>query len=596
MRILLIYEVLNGLTQLALLELRALGHSVALIAATSDEAIRVQARTFKPDLVFSLVPDASMLDSITPLYPCLALRPGTSAQHGSGSLGEAILRGASRWGVRVIELGETQGSDRAWAAAEFPLRSASKSSILRDEFTHNAVRVILDAVNRYANRPSSYQGASPWPRPTPRCTSAAAEPDVRRIDWRRDAVGTILRTIHSADSAPGVLDSIYGMPVYLFGGHEEARLTGSPGEIIAQRNGAICRAGVDGAVWITHLKRANIPQGDSFKLPSAQVLAGYLHGVPEIGPEPQDCAGRPTYCDLWYEERDDVGYVRFDFYNRTLDTDQCRRLERVIRLARRRPTKVIVLFGGRDVWSDGIDLDQIEAAHDPAEEAWRNINAMNDLVLSLLMATDQLTIAALYGGASGGGLMMALATDRVMARDGILLNLNYRGLGGFPGSEYWTYTLPKRVGAEQARRLTEECLPMTARSARSIGIVDEVIQTADLGVDSYGQFLDQIRISARDWVQGPEYEAALRKKQARWQADDWVKPLELYRVAELAEISRILWGSTSRFHRVCSAVVRKQSCDEATSCLDSTDAVCANLYCDKARARMAQRLASVSLE
>jgi len=32
---------------------------------------------------------------------------------------------------------------------------------------------------------------------------------------------------------------------------------------------------------------------------------------------------------------------------------------------------------------------------------------------------------------------------------------------GLHGSEYWTYTLPRRVGAEHTARLTEACLVVT---------------------------------------------------------------------------------------------------------------------------------------
>src|SRR5687767_5212199 len=105
-----------------------------------------------------------------------------------------------------------------------------------------------------------------------------------------------------------------------------------------------------------------------------------------------------------------------------MGTDQCRRLMDAVLYARDRPTRAIVLFGGRDFWSNGIHLNLIEAAPDPAGESWRNINAMNDLVLSILNATGKVTIAAMYGSAGAGGLMMALAADRVFARDGIVLN------------------------------------------------------------------------------------------------------------------------------------------------------------------------------
>jgi putative two-component system hydrogenase maturation factor HypX/HoxX len=66
-----------------------------------------------------------------------------------------------------------------------------------------------------------------------------------------------------------VLDAIHGTAFHLFGAHREPVLRGRPGEIIAQRTGAICRATVDGAVWITHLKRRDTATEVWFKLPAS---------------------------------------------------------------------------------------------------------------------------------------------------------------------------------------------------------------------------------------------------------------------------------------------------------------------------------------
>ncbi|OAD21112.1 formyl transferase-like protein [Candidatus Thiomargarita nelsonii] len=55
---------------------------------------------------------------------------------------------------------------------------------------------------------------------------------------------------------------------------------------------------------------------------------------------------------------------------------------------------------------------------------------------------------------------MALAADKVYARDGIVLNPHYKTMGLY-GSEYWTYLLPRRVGQEKAIELTENCLPIS---------------------------------------------------------------------------------------------------------------------------------------
>jgi putative two-component system protein, hydrogenase maturation factor HypX/HoxX len=72
---------------------------------------------------------------------------------------------------------------------------------------------------------------------------------------------------------------------------------------------------------------------------------------------------------------------------------------------------------------------------------------------------SHLVIAGLSGNAGAGGAMLALAADYVLAREGVVLNPHYKGMGLY-GSEYWTYTLPRRVGAAQAVAVTEGYRPI----------------------------------------------------------------------------------------------------------------------------------------
>src|SRR5690606_33890084 len=110
-----------------------------------------------------------------------------------------------------------------------------------------------------------------------------------------------------------------------------------------------------------------------------------------------------------YEESGPVGFVRFSFPGGAMGTDRCRRLLEAYRFACSRPTQVVVLGACRDFFSNGIDLNLIEAADDPAAESWANVRAMNDLVEAVLTTTDRLTVAALGGNAAAGGVMLALA-------------------------------------------------------------------------------------------------------------------------------------------------------------------------------------------
>ena len=168
--------------------------------------------------------------------------------------------------------------------------------------------------------------------------------------------------------------------------------------------------------------------------------------MPVHGPIPDG----HTWREIAYTEHDGVGHLRFDFYNGAMSTDQCRRLLDAYRYARsRRQTSVIVLEGGDDFFSNGIHLNVIEAAADPGEESWWNLHAIDDVVREVLETDSHLVISALAGDAAAGGVPFALAADHVVAREDVVLNPYYRHMGGLYGSEYWTYLLPRRVGAER---------------------------------------------------------------------------------------------------------------------------------------------------
>ena len=110
----------------------------------------------------------------------------------------------------------------------------------------------------------------------------------------------MLRKLLSADGNPGVLDEIGGLGVFLYGGYEEERLRGEPGALIATRDGAICRATGDRAVWIPSLKQA----GDGhFKLPATMVLGPEQPGrrTGTAACAPGTSPGR-TYRQIRYEE------------------------------------------------------------------------------------------------------------------------------------------------------------------------------------------------------------------------------------------------------------------------------------------------------
>jgi len=431
------------------------------------------------------------------------------------------------------------------------LPACSKSSLYRTEVADAALAAALAPVSRFAS--GSYRPAPlDYGRPgvTGRCRPPCRQAD-RRIDWSAEPTSSVVAKLRAADSSPGVLDVIAGAEYFLVGGYEDDHLRGQPGAIIARRGGAICRATTDGAVWIPQLRSRPAPGGPrTFKLPATLALHGSLAGVPRIpAPLSLESGGR-TYREISYREDGGVGYLEFSFPGGAMSTGQCSRLLAAYRYAQDRPVRVIVLGSPRDFFGNGIHLNVIEAADDPAAESWRNINAIDDLVEAILTTTGKLTVAALAGNAAAGGLMLALAADQVWCRAGAVLNPHYR-LMGLHGSEYWTYTLPRRVGAEHAARLTGACLPVSPAAALRCGLIDRVI------AGGIADYRPQVADLASQLAQGPGYPARLAAKARELAAAERQRPLSAYRAAELAVMSRNFSGPGEPYPRLRRAFVYK---------------------------------------
>jgi putative two-component system hydrogenase maturation factor HypX/HoxX len=225
-----------------------------------------------------------------------------------------------------------------------------------------------------------------------------------------------------------------------------------------------------------------------------------------------------------------------------MSTDQCRRLIAAIRFAKTRPSKVLMLVGGPDFWSNGIHLNAIEATGRPADASWENINAIDDVAREIITSTDRITISALCGNAGAGGVFLALAADRVWIRNGLILNPHYKGMGNLYGSEYWTYLLPRRVGETRACEITERRLPMGAKEAVDSRLADaRFARTA-------GEFLRAAIRRAQAMAADTAWSALLLEKRAQREKDEAAKPLERYREEELARMKLNFYGFDPSYH------------------------------------------------
>jgi putative two-component system protein, hydrogenase maturation factor HypX/HoxX len=520
MKILLLTHAFNSLTQRLHVELSRREHMVSVEFDINDTVTREAVDLFEPDLILATFLKRAIPRDLYDKNLCLIVHPGPPGDRGPSALDWAILKGATEWGVTVLQAEAEMDAGPIWGSAHFPMRAATKSSLYRREVTEAALSAVLEAINRVESGTYTPERITGALRPLARQVD-------RQIDWKHDNTECVLRKIRSADGQPGVLDRVRGQECYLYDAHPANHMSGAPGEIIGTCNGAVCRATTDGAVWIGHLRTKATDNPLSFKLPATAVLSGGLEGLPEVD---------SGYNEILYREAGSVGYLYFPFYNGAMSVRQCQALRDMIVAARERPTNVLCLMGGKEFWSNGLNLNVIEADERPAEASWENINAMNDVVRELILTTDKVTMAAMQGNAGAGGVFLALAADRVIAREGIIMNPHYKNMGNLYGSEYWTYLLPKR--SEAGAAIMERRLPIGAPEAKAAGLVDMLLGSEGFETD-LRVYVAELALASEDLI---------KTKQIRRREDEAEKPLEDYREGELERMKLNFFGFDPSYH------------------------------------------------
>ena len=509
-----------------------------------------QVDRFQPDVIGCPFLTQRIPSEVWEKYICLIVHPGIEGDCGPSSLDWAIREDRQSWRVTLFQAnGEFDAGD-VWGTRYFHLREVSKTSIYKREVTETAVGLIKQALRDIesgcsTSHPLDYDLPIVKGRERPFMRQSD-----RMIEWHDTTTELVVRKLNAADSRPGIRDRINGTDVNLFGAVPEPDLKGNLGEILAIYQGACCRATRDGAVWIKQL-RCNTPEILApIKLPASWVLEK-IYG-PEQLQTMQSKPDKSAIKEIRTDRVEDSTYIYFNFYNGAMNTNQCIELRNTIASVKQSDTKMIVLMGGEDFFSNGIHLNWIEASDDPKLESWSNINAIDDLVLEIIDTPEQITIAALRNNAGAGGAILALACDEVIVRQGVVLNPHYKTMGLF-GSEYWTYLLPKRVGQEKAHEITENCMPMLAEEAAQLGLANRLFEKDWHGY--YGRLSEYCQQSMQD-VNIDEY---LSMKMRSLERDSAEKPLSKYRDEELAIMKKIFFDSMSSYHARRRAFVYKQA-------------------------------------
>ncbi len=516
MKITLLITAFNGLSQAVFTYLKDRKYTLSIVYASTDEQIKKELDSFKPEFILAPFLKSFISKEIYEKYPTYIFHPGPRGDRGSSSLEYALLSQYEIWGVSLLRANGLYDAGDIVAQENFLMRKTYKASLYRQEvtqaslqvlenFLHNPKKIkqIMNPIHKYFTRQD------------------------RTINWKKDDTDTIIKKIYLSDSFPGVFDVIEGVECYLFGVHKEDKLKGNVKEIIAKRDGAICLGTKDGAIWISHLKEPH-----KFKLPATYVLKEKTLGVKEKRIALLFDKSYNTFYEISYEKRDDVAYLCFNFHNGAMNAQQCIRLKYAFEYLKEE-CKTIVLIGGSDFFSNGIHLNILEDSKKQGEDAWSNINAMNDLIKSILEADEVITIASLARNAGAGGVFLALACDYVVAKKDTILNPHYKTLG-LSGSEYHTYTLQKRVGNKLGDSLLKDALPISAQYAKKINMIDEVFDN-----NNYYEILHNYVCDVFD-------EDFLYKKQDNLVLEQ--EKMQLCKCQELEIMYPEFWEKESSFH------------------------------------------------
>lgn len=139
-------------------------------------------------------------------------------------------------------------------------------------------------------------------------------------------------------------------------------------------------------------------------------------------------------------------------------------------------------------------------------------------------------------------MFLALASDYVIARDGVVLNPHYQTLGLY-GSEYWTYSLPLRVGESNAEEMTKNCLPVSTQRACSIGLVDTVLSEND------ETYLDELHRYCKSLCDNEErYYELLDAKREKIYHTSFTEEIQRHREVELEQMYPSFYDPKSDFN------------------------------------------------
>ncbi len=147
--------------------------------------------------------------------------------------------------------------------------------------------------------------------------------------------------------------------------------------------------------------------------------------------------------------------------------------------------RVLIVTGAGRAFSAGEDVRGMEGLKQAGTKVARRVARGIHNVFDELEAIEVPVIAALNGVAAGGGLELALSCDFRIAADTARLGFPENNVGLIPGSGGCS-RLVKLLGPAKAKRLVMTGEMINAAEALKLGLVDEVVPSAELNEQVMG--------------------------------------------------------------------------------------------------------------
>ena len=162
-----------------------------------------------------------------------------------------------------------------------------------------------------------------------------------------------------------------------------------------------------------------------------------------------------------------------------LNPPLCQALEQAVREAESDGARGLILSGGEGVFSAGLDVPYLLSLGDDLDSVTAAWTAFFQAARAL--ATGSLpVVAAMAGHAPAGGCVLALCCDyRIMAAGPFRIGLNETQVG-LVAPEGIQHLLRRVVGVYRAERLLVAGHMPEAAQAHAIGLVDEVVEAAQV--------------------------------------------------------------------------------------------------------------------